>query len=80
MVIKVEVGEQGVNTRCGVTDLEPARTKVLYQHMYCARGQAETESQDHTRSLQSDRTSCPRFEAKQFRVFLHSAAYVLLET
>ena len=48
--------------------------------MYCARGQAENESKDHQRSLQSDRTSCHRFEANQFRLFMHSAAYVFLDT
>jgi Transposase DDE domain group 1 len=80
VVIKVEVSDQGVNTRFVVTDLEHARTKVLYQQIYCARGQAENELKDHKRSLKSDRTSCHRFEANQFRLFLHSAAYVLLDT
>jgi len=37
VVIKVEVREQGVNTRFVVTDREQARTQVLYQHLYCAR-------------------------------------------
>jgi hypothetical protein len=32
VVIKVEVSEQGVNTRFVVTDMEQARTQVLYQH------------------------------------------------
>src|SRR5262249_33986339 len=80
VVIKVEVSDQGVNTRFVVTDREHARTKGLYQHIYCARGQAENEIKDHKRYLKSDRTSCHRFEANQFRVFLHSAAYVLLDT
>ena len=80
VVIKVEVSEQGVNTRFVVTDMEQAHTKVLYQHIYCARGQAENEIKDHKRYLKSDRTSCHRFEANQFRLFLHSAAYVLLDT
>ena len=80
VVIKVEVSDQGVNTRFVVTDLEHARTKVLYQHIYCARGQAENEIKDHKLYLKSDRTSCHRFEANQFRLFLHSAAYVLLDT
>jgi DDE family transposase len=80
VVIKVEVSDQGVNTRFVVTDLEQARTKVLYQQIYCARGQAENEIKDHKRYLHSDRTSCHRFEANQFRLFLHSAAYVLLDT
>ncbi len=80
MVIKVEICDQGVNTRFVVTDLEQARTQVLYRQLYCARGQAENEIKDHQRYLQSDRTSCHRFAANQFRVFLHSAAYVLLDT
>jgi len=76
VVIKVEVSAQGVNTRFVVTDMEHARTKVLYQHIYCARGQAENELKDHKRYLKSERTSCHRFEANQFRLFMHSAAYV----
>jgi hypothetical protein len=39
VVLKVEVSEPGVNTRLVVTDMEQARTKVLYQKIYCARGQ-----------------------------------------
>lgn len=80
VVIKVEVSDQGVNTRFVVTDMEEARTKALSQYIDCARGQAENASKDHKRSLKSDRTSCQRFEAKQLRVFLHSAASVLLDT
>jgi len=80
VVIKVEVSEQGVNTRFVVTDMEQARTQVLYQHLYCARGQAENDIKDHKLSLKSDRTACHRFEANQFRLLLHAAAYVLLET
>lgn len=80
VVIKVEVSQQGVNTRFVVTDLEQAGAKVLYRQIYCGRGQMENEIKDHKRYLKSDRTSCHRFEANQFRVFLHSAAYVLLDT
>jgi Transposase DDE domain group 1 len=80
VVIKVEVSEQGVNTRFVVTDLEQTGAKVLYRHIYCARGQAENEIKDHKRSLKSDRTSWHRFAANQFRLLLHSAAYVLLDT
>jgi hypothetical protein len=80
VVIKVEVCGQGVNTRFVVTDLEQTGAKVLYRQLYCARGQMENEIKDHKRYLKSDRTSCHRFEANQFRLFLHSAAYVLLDT
>jgi len=80
VVIKVEVSEQGVNTRFVVTDMEQARPQVLSQHLDCARGQAENASKDHQLSLKSDRTACQRFEAHQFRLLLHSAASVLLAT
>lgn len=80
VVIKVEVSLKGVNTRFVVTDLEQAGAKVIYRQFYCARGQMENEIKDHKRYLKSDRTSCHRFAANQFRLFLHSAAYVLLDT
>jgi len=80
VVIKVEVSEQGVNTRFVVTDMEQARTQVLYRHIYCARGQMENKIKDHKLYLKSERTSCHRFEANQVRLLLHSAAYVLLDT
>ena len=80
VVIQVEVSAQGVNTRCVVTDMEQARTQGLYQHIACARGQAENDIKDHNRYLKSDRTSCHRFEANQLRLLLHAAAYVLLDT
>jgi hypothetical protein len=76
VVIKVEVSAQGVNPRLGVTDMEPARTKGLSQPIDGARGQAENARKDHQRSLTSDRTSWPRFEANPFRLLLHSAASV----
>jgi hypothetical protein len=80
VVLKVEVSEPGVTTRFVVTDLEQARAKGLSRQIYCARGQAANDITDHNRSLQSDRTSCHRFEANQCRLFLHSAASVVLDT
>jgi hypothetical protein len=38
----------------------------------------ENYIKDHKLFLHSDRTSCHKFEANQFRLFLHSAAYVLM--
>jgi len=80
VVIKVEVSAQGVNTRFVVTNMEQARTQVLSRQISCARGQMENDIKDHTLSLKSDRMSCHRFEANQVRLFLHSAAYMLLDT
>ncbi len=80
VVIKVEVTDKGTNTRFIVTDLLRAGAQGLYQRGYCARGQMENYIKDHKRGLKSDRTSCHRFEANAFRLWLHSAAYVLLWT
>jgi hypothetical protein len=76
VVITVAVSDPGVHTRLVVTDMEEARTQVLSQHMYGARGQAENESKEHKRSLQADRMSCHRLEANQCRMFRHSVASV----
>jgi hypothetical protein len=38
----------------------------------------ENYIKNHKTFLHSDRTSCHRFEANQFRLLLHSAAYMLL--
>jgi Transposase DDE domain group 1 len=80
VVIKGAVSDQGVNTRFVVTEMEQARTPVLYRHLSCARGPRENESKDHKLSLQSERTAWHRFEANQVRLLLPSAAYGLLDT
>jgi hypothetical protein len=80
VVVKVEVTAKGKNVRFIVTDMEQAKATVLYKQIYCARGADELYIKEHKTYLQSDRTSCHRFEANQFRVFLHSAAYVLMHT
>jgi hypothetical protein len=80
VVIKVEVSAQGTNTRFVVSDLDQVRAERLYRTLYCDRGRMELYIKDHKTYLRSDRMSCPRFEANQFRLWLHSAAYVLLES
>jgi DDE family transposase len=80
VVSKLEGSNPGVNTRFVVTALEQARTQGLSQKIDGARGQAENKSKDHKLSLQSDRTSCHRFEANQCRLLWQSAASVLLDT
>lgn len=80
VIVKVEVNLKGVNIRYIVTDLWEYRTKNLYTIGYCARGSMELRIKEHKTYLQSGRSSCSRFEANQFRLFLHSAAYVLLHS
>jgi hypothetical protein len=56
----------------------PSRAKVLYEKVYCARGRMENLIKDMKLYTRSDRTSCHRWEANQFRLFLHMGAYWLL--
>ena len=80
VIIKVEINDKGQNIRCVVTDLNKAGAKELYQKVYCDRGNAELYIKELKLYLKSDRTSCHRFVANQFRLFLHSAAYVLIHS
>jgi len=75
---KVEISEKGENVRFVVTSFQTAGEKMLYTTVYCSRGNAENYIKNHKVYTKSDRTSCHRFEANQVRLFLHSAAYVLL--
>ena len=72
------MSDEGENIRFVVTNLETPRNQWIYETIYCGRGQMENYIKDHKLFLHSDRTSCHQFEANQFRVFLHSAAYVLM--
>ena len=46
---------------------------------YTPRGDMENRIKEQQLYLFADRTSCTRFAANQFRLFLASAAYVLLD-
>lgn len=80
VVVKVEVSHMGTNIRYIVTNLTSIRAKELYEKGYCARGAMELRIKEHKLYLKSDRSSCNSFYANQFRLFLHSAAYILLHT
>lgn len=80
VVAKVELSEKGLNVRFISTDMLQAKARVLYENIYCARGNMELRIKDHKTYTKSDRSSCHSFSANQFRLFLHSAAYVLLYT
>lgn len=77
VILKAEVTQGSSNPRFVVTSIRNRSAKFIYD-LYCARGRMEGFIKEHKNYLKSDRTSCSRFEANQFRVFLHSAAYVIL--
>ena len=70
----------GANIRIIVSSLKNVRSKALYEQGYCARDAEELRTKDHKTYLLSDRMSCSSFLANQFRLFLHSAAYVLIHS
>lgn len=80
VVARVEATTLGTDTRFVVTDLESAGAKMLYEEVYCARGNAELMIKEHKCFLKSSRTSCTSALANQFRLFLHSAAYVVMHS
>ena len=79
VIARVEASDKGTDSRFVVTNLAGA-PRWLYEDVYCARGQAENLIKAHKRHLASDRTSCTKATANQFRLVLHTAAYWLLHT
>jgi Transposase DDE domain group 1 len=79
VVARVEASGRGGDSRFVVTNLR-GTPRWLYEAVYCARGQAENLIKAHKVHLASDRTSCTKATANQFRLVLHTAAYWLLHT
>lgn len=77
VIARVEATAKGSDIRFLVTNLT-GTAKVLYARVYCARGRMENMIKEHKLYTRSDRTSCHRWEANQFRLFLHTGAYWLL--
>ncbi len=80
VVAKIEVNALGLNIRYIITNWRKYLGKTLYEKGYCPRGAMELRIKEHKLYLKSDRASCSRFQANQFRLFLHSIAYVLIHT
>src|SRR4249919_730596 len=79
VIARVEASPQGTDSRFIVTNLA-GLPKALYEKVYCARGQAENLIKAHKLHLASDRTSCTKATANQFRLLLHTVAYWLMLT
>ncbi|MEM8628323.1 MAG: IS1380 family transposase, partial [Pseudomonadota bacterium] len=77
VIARVEATGNGTDARFIVTNLE-GRGKHLYERVYCARGAAENLIKDFKSYTRADKTACSRWQANQFRLFLHIGAYWLL--
>jgi hypothetical protein len=81
VVGKAEHLAKGSNPRFVVTSLSAERfaMRALYEELYCARGEMENRIKEQQLCLFADRTSCRTMRANQLRLWLSSAAYVLLQ-
>lgn len=77
-VARTEATTLGLDVRFVVTNLALKNPRILYETIYCARGQTKNLIKAHKVQLASGRTSCRRPQANQVRLVLHTAAYWLL--
>jgi hypothetical protein len=77
VVLKAEVMSAGDNPRFVVTSLDAPTPQMLYEDLYCARGNCENAIKAVKVDLRSDRTSATTFLANATRLVLACAAYAL---
>jgi hypothetical protein len=80
VVGKAEHLSKGANPRFIVTSLpsEKWSAQVLYEKLYCARGEMENRIKEQQLCLFADRTSTHHLSSNQVRLWFSSVAYVLL--
>lgn len=74
---KAERMAEGENVRFIVTNIEDLDPEATYD-LYTARGQSENFIKDLKNAMFADRLSCSAFKANQFRLLLHTAAYIVM--
>jgi hypothetical protein len=80
VIHKAEHNSHGDNPRYIVTSLDEEDPQLLYDQIYCARGEMENRIKEQQLGLFAGRTSCHQFAANQFRLLLSSFAYTLIQT
>jgi hypothetical protein len=82
VVAKAEQTGDKSNPRFVVTSLsrQQLAARQLYEALYCARGEMENRIKEAQLDLFADRLSTATFRANQLRLWLASAAYVLMHT
>jgi Transposase DDE domain group 1 len=81
VVAKAEHLAKGSNPRFVVTSLPASAidARILYEDVYCARGDVENRIKEQQLDLFADRTSAATMRANQLRLWFASFAYVLLD-
>lgn len=78
VIFRVEVTKEGPDVRFVVTNSKTGSPRKLYEEKYCRRARCENWIKDLKNYLKCDRTSCQEFETNQFRLHLHTFAYILI--
>ncbi len=78
VIYRVEVSKEGPDVRYVVTNSKTGSSRKLYEEKYCRRARCENWIKDLKNYLKCDRTSCQEFETNQFRLHLHTFAYILI--
>ena len=80
VVGKAEHLAKGPNSRFVVSSLskEQYEGRLLYENLYCGRGEMENRIKEQQLMLFADRTSAEDMRANQIRLYLSSISYVLL--
>lgn len=76
IIAKAEVTVLGDNPRFLITNMTDSPERVY--ETYTGRGQCENHIKELKCAMLGDRMSCHAFAANQFRLLLHTAAYVLM--
>ena len=78
LITRLEFGDQGTNPRFVVTNLDlPA--EILYDELYCLRGEAENRIKETQLDLFGTRASCHKFHANWLRLMFAALAYTLIQ-
>lgn len=78
IITKAEVTSLGDNPRFMITNITAPAEQVY--DFYTQRGRCENHIKELKNALLGDRMSCHLFNGNQFRLLLHTAAYVLMLT
>jgi Transposase DDE domain group 1 len=78
IVVRCDYTSMGPDVRYVITNSKDTNLKRLYEDKYCRRARCENWIKDLKTYLKSDRTSCQEFSANQFRLLLHTFAYILM--
>jgi hypothetical protein len=77
VIAKAEWTRGEANPRFLVTSLKGGKPRILYEKIYCARGDMENRIKECQGDLFADRTSTATLRANQLRLWFASMAYVL---